>query len=590
MAETEKIIFETEVKTGQSANSIKGLKGELSDLTKQLGTLDSNSDAFKQAAAKAGQLREQIRGVNNAIENADPEKKFAPFVRTIGGLAGGFSAVQGAMALFGAESEDLQKTLVKVQGAMALSQGLNSMIEFKNDFADLGKLVVGNVTKAFSTLRGAIIATGIGAAAVAVGLLVANWKEFSTFVLKLIPGLETVGKFFGNIIQSVTDFVGITSQAGRELDSLNKKNLKTNETLKQQIEIWEAVGGKEKEIYNAKKQMIENDLETLRKRLKVNGELTKEELKQFKDLKNQLIIEDVNYNNFLKEEDAKRAEKKKADDEKEKARLKKLKDDEDKAFESRMTRLKLELKVESDIAEQKYQNKKREIEQLTEKADKDVAEIERIAKVGMDFAENENNSFAERQYVLDEYLKAGIVSEKYYADQSAEIAKQKSQAQIQGLMAVSQAAAGYAQLLGEQTAAGKALAIASTTIDTYVAAQAAFKNVMQSPLSKLMPDGGLTLGILAAGGAIASGIARVRAISAVQVPGGGGGGGAPSPTTGGGAPSFSPISQGIRIQGANEPIVTRNIKTQDNRVYVLESDITKTQNTVDGIKNKAKVK
>jgi hypothetical protein len=586
MAETEKIIFETEVKTGQSANSIKGLKGELRDLTKQLGTLDSNSDAFKQAAAKAGQLREQIRGINDAIENADPEKKFAPFVRTIGGLAGGFSAVQGAMALFGAESEDLQKTLVKVQGAMALSQGLNSMIEFKNDFADLGKLVVGNVTKAFSTLRGAIIATGIGAAAVAVGLLVANWKEFSTFVLKLIPGLETVGKFFGNIIQSVTDFVGITSQAGRELDSLNKKNLKTNETLKQQIEIWEAVGGKEKEIYNAKKQMIENDLETLRKRLKVNGELTKEELKQFKELKNNLIVEEVKYNNFVDGERTKR-------DEKEKERIKKFNEDAEKVQERRdeIARKRDEFNKKIEYAQSEIDRERREKlkNKETEKSlqavdDRYAKQKERTDKLLQDELATEQTTADRKLEIIESLNTRGVYSDKQAADAKKKIADEEAQAKINNMMTVANAAAGFADLLGQQTAAGKALGVASATINTYVGA------------SKALAQGGI-FGFIGAAGIIAAGLASVRRIMAVQIPnsGGGGavGGGGAMPTmpsTGGGTPSFNPISQGIRIQGANEPIVTRNIKTQDNRVYVLESDITKTQNTVDGIKNKAKVK
>ena len=169
---TEKIVFETEVKTGNSGTSVKGLKTELRELTKALGTLEEGSEAFNVAAQRAGQLRDQIRGVNDAIENADPEKKFSPFARTVQGLAGGFAAAQGAMALMGVESEDLEKTLLKVQGAMALSEGLNSLIAFKNDFKALGAMVIPMVTKAFSTLKGAILSTGIGALVIALGVAI----------------------------------------------------------------------------------------------------------------------------------------------------------------------------------------------------------------------------------------------------------------------------------------------------------------------------------------------------------------------------------------------------------------------------------
>jgi hypothetical protein len=81
------------------------------------------------------------------------------------------------MALFGSESEDLQKTLVKVQGAMALAQGLEGLGKVEQQFKTLAKDTLTSVTKAFSTLKGAIISTGIGALVVALGLVIAYWDE-----------------------------------------------------------------------------------------------------------------------------------------------------------------------------------------------------------------------------------------------------------------------------------------------------------------------------------------------------------------------------------------------------------------------------
>jgi hypothetical protein len=198
---TEKIVFEVETKTGNSANSVKGIKQELRELSKQLGTLEQGTDAFDKAAARAGKLKEQIRGINDAISDADPEKAFGPFARTVQGLAGGFAAAQGAMALFGSESQDLEKTLLKVQGAMALSEGLNSLLEFKNDFKELGGIIVKNVVKAFTTLKGAIAATGIGLLVVTVGTLITNWKAFSAAITNAFPSFKIVTDFFSNLRQ-----------------------------------------------------------------------------------------------------------------------------------------------------------------------------------------------------------------------------------------------------------------------------------------------------------------------------------------------------------------------------------------------------
>jgi hypothetical protein len=172
-------------------------------------------------------------------------------------------------------------------------------------------VTIGQTSGALKVFRLSLAATGIGAAVIALGLLIANFEQVVDWVKKLIPGLDMVGKFFGKIVDSITDFVGITSEGGRALEDLTKKNEKVSQTLNAQIKIWEAVGGKEKEIFEAKKQLINDELNLLRQRLKVNGELSVEELKRFKELKNDLIIEEVNYNKKVEEVDKKAEEDRK---------------------------------------------------------------------------------------------------------------------------------------------------------------------------------------------------------------------------------------------------------------------------------------
>jgi hypothetical protein len=124
----EKIIFDTEVKVGNSVGSVKSLKAELRAITNELGQLEVGSDAFVKAAQKAGDLQDRIGDVKNTIAAFNPEAKFKAFADTVGIAANGFSAVQGAMALMGSESEDLNKIMVKTQGAIALATGLNGLL------------------------------------------------------------------------------------------------------------------------------------------------------------------------------------------------------------------------------------------------------------------------------------------------------------------------------------------------------------------------------------------------------------------------------------------------------------------------------
>jgi len=83
-------------------------------------------------------------------------------------------------------------------------------------------------------------------------------------------------------------------------------------------------------------------------------------------------------------------------------------------------------------------------------------------------------------------------------------------------------AGNIAAIFGKNTAIGKAAAIAETTINTYRAATSAYASLAGVPVV------GPVLGIAAAAAAIAAGLANVKKIIAVKVPGGGGGGSAPT--------------------------------------------------------------
>lgn len=546
---TEKIVFETEVKTGNSGSSVKGLKQELRELTKQLGTLEQGSEAFNQAAKRAGQLKEQIRGVNDAIENADPEKKFAPFARTIQGLAGGFAAAQGAMALFGAESEDLEKTLVKVQGAMALSQGLNSLIEFKNDFKDLGGIIVKNVVKAFTTLKGAIAATGIGLLVITIGTLITNWKEFSKAITDAFPGFKIVTNFFSNLRQIGVGTLKGLVEGFKVVGDVVAKLFKGE--FSEAIDAAKEFGSRVAVAYNEgyaeedRKIKIENGLKDRKFALDLEEAKGKDvRAKRLQLMKDELSILEKGsdeYNAKLIEIETLRKEIR------------------DKAFQDRLAQ---EEAHERELAEWRS-----EAEERRKKQDKKDEE-ERTAlrkKLEVDLPKQ----FSQEQ--INNYRNA--------AETRRQIDIAEQTAKLDQIKTISGALSGFAALAGEQTAAGKAIAVAQTTIDTYVAAQKAYT-------SQLIP-GDVTSpirGIFFAAAAVASGIANVRRILSVQVPGGGGGGGSLPSAGSQSVPQFNPaVAQ--QVQGGGD--ITLGQKPQ--RVYVVESDIRGTMNKVDVIEANATI-
>ena len=577
---TEKIIFDTEMRTTSAVSSVKSLKSELKELRNQLGSLEQGSEAFNQAAARAGQLQDKIRNVNDAIENADPEKKFAPFARTIQGLAGGFAAVQGAMGLFGNESKDLEKTLLKVQSAMALSQGLNSLLEFKNDFADLGKMIINNVVKSFTTLRGAIIATGIGALAVAVGVLITNWKEFSKAITNAFPGFKVVTDFFTNLRQ-----IGAGTLAGMvegfkvlgEVVSLvfQRKFSDAIDTAKQ---FGARVSKETNKAYDEedRKIKIENGLKDRAFALDLEEAKGKDvRAKKIKLMKDELSLLEKGseeYNAKLIEieklrTDIRQSEKEKKDKEDEDAKKKKEAFDKDNEERAK----------DYDEKEKKRINDNRERNNslLVSEQEQRASHINDLNEISKD----ETLSAEERYAALDELNKKQLLSDKETSDAKLAIAQKEKDTKLQLLDSYATSLNTISGLLGKDTVEGKALAIASATISTYTAiAKTLAANAANTPLA-----------IASAIGIGLTGFAAVKSIIDTPVPGqnGGGGGGGSVPT----APNIPRIPQSLSgsMLNQNRPMDINNINTT-GKVIVVETDITNTQDKVKGIIRKATIK
>jgi hypothetical protein len=160
---------------GEIKKAIKAAEFEALALSQQFGETDK----------RVIELREQIGKLKDTIEDSAAATKnyagssavFPALAKSVQGVASGFAAVQGAIGLLGVESQEVEKSLLKVQSALALSQGLGDLIEAKDAFINLGGVIKGSVTKAFGTLKSAIISTGIGALVVTLGLLIANFDE-----------------------------------------------------------------------------------------------------------------------------------------------------------------------------------------------------------------------------------------------------------------------------------------------------------------------------------------------------------------------------------------------------------------------------
>lgn len=129
----------------------------------------TNSTAFLEAAQKAGKFKDELDLVNTKIKAFSSDTPVLTSALGVGqGLAGGFAAAQGAMALFGGTSKEVEQALLKVQGAMALLQGLQAIGQIGDAMDTFATTINTKVLPALMTMQGAIIATGIGAVVIAV--------------------------------------------------------------------------------------------------------------------------------------------------------------------------------------------------------------------------------------------------------------------------------------------------------------------------------------------------------------------------------------------------------------------------------------
>lgn len=515
--ETEKVIIETEVKLGNSGASIKSVKTELRNLQNELANLEPGSKAFTIAAQRAGQLKDKIQDTQATISAFHPEAKFQAFAAVVGGVANGFAAAQGAMALFGSENEGLTKLMVKTQGAIALATGLNGLMGMKDAFTNLKLTSIATFTSiragavaAFSTLKGALISTGIGAFVVGLGL----------------------------VIQYFYEMASAEKEATKELERYNE--VKDELDKKTRLNIAKELGDRQL----AKTKLLE---------------AFREEREGYQKRLDEGKINQAEYNEFVKQASI------------------------DLNFETNKLQAQWD-KEDADKAKVKLEKKRQEAEKLAEidkwedeqiREGNEQIEKERIERI--EKAKSDAEEFAEFIKQIDDQTNA---DKKANVLAQIELEKQLEKNRIDALNTTANALSGFAQLAGQQTAIGKALGIATTTIDTYVAAQAAFKSG-----SAINP----ALGYVAAAGAIAAGFARVRAIMAVQIPNTSMASSMPSMPSTNAAPIVRPSSSTVNI-GNTQPIRTSNQNNQDGRVYVLESDITSTQEKVENIRKKTIIK
>jgi hypothetical protein len=129
------------------------------------------------------------------------------------------------------------------------------------------------------------------------------------------------------------------------------------------------------------------------------------------------------------------------------------------------------------------------------------------------------NAYTKNEQDLKAAYEKGVINSDEYTkriSQSSKARRELDRAEktsaIEKTKLIGDALGQLSSIVGQDTIAGKAFAIAKATIDTYQSAVAAYKSLAGIPII------GPALGAIAAAAAVASGIATVKKIVSVQVP------------------------------------------------------------------------
>jgi hypothetical protein len=636
---------------GSLRSQLREAQADVAELSAKFG---ATSDEAIKAARRAAELRDAIGDARALTDAFNPDAKFKALSSSLAGVAGGFAAVQGGMALFGKQSEEVEQTLLKVQSAMALSQGLQQLGESVDAFKQLGAVarsytIVQKIVTAGQWLwNAAMNANPIGALVIVITALIA-------------AGVALVNYFKGASAATAQNTAAVKENEKaikNQSETLQKNSTELDRKQKHELAMAKASGASASAIRALELKLIDEkiayeksakavamntyeknknylmslkaadaDEDLIKRQTEVVNESVKQVNKQSENLKkayderkdiqlrHQVEIRQAQtdhqkevqaktkeHNQKLKD-DAKEANEKKAKEEAE--ALKKIAEDKlaaDMDSAKKAIEILDSLKPKETPAEKEnreYQEKlaileanNLSTEELTKKHLDNIQQIENDIKLKNDekaAAElekkinDQTTSYDEKiaaidaeQALFQSQLDNKLITEEQYNDKTKKLSetrvqvdKKEREAKAANMQAVANLLGNVASLLGESTAAGKAAAVAQATISTYQAAVSSYNSLSGIPIV------GPALGAVAAGVAVASGIANVNKILSVQVPGGGGGGGtAPTPAATPQPPSFNVVGS----SSTNQLAQTIGQQSQTPvRSYVVASDVSTAQ-------------
>ena len=566
-------------------------EAERADLGSQINEINTQ---LKDLDASLGNYQRNVGDYASAFDNVTLKieggvAKFEKFNKVSRSIIGSFDLVEGGLKAIGVESEEVNELMDSMQGAMMLTNGLNSIKEGVQAFTALRTSVTA-ATTAQHALNAAQMANPIGAVVTAVAALIAGITTLVRLIRKNKDEEDALRLSYESTTRAMKERVGT---AELEIELMKARGKSQSEVLKAEKALAEANVESTKVLIEELKKKLDqlswfNNRQ--KKLLKEQIEDQEEKLAEYEAAviasNNRILI----YNEQLKTENIKKAK----EEAEEQARLKKEAAEKLKAdnaavldYIRRQTenQYKLELEDYKNFIEEKKQIL-RDAHDAGLLAEKDY--LEGIFQLDVLYGKKEaelneqagydpnHNPEAKKPDEVDKQktLQQAIFGTTEAAEKQAEVFKASAGIASTAFGNVSQVLNTLAGNQDKTTKEGfesyKKLSIAAATMQMFQGIISAWTSSMSLP----MPFGAITAGVMTAATAT-MGALQINSIKKQTFEGSGGS--TPTPTL----PSINtaalignPVNYTTEVQGAN---TEESIPT---RVYVVESDITTTQNNV----------
>lgn len=216
-------------------NAGKPLKRELRQLKELMANMNlkglSNTDEFTKIAMRAGEVKDAMGDASDAVSRfASDTFKLDAAIQGLKGITAAVTIATGAMGLFGTENEKVERMILKVQSAMAILNGVQTIANVLNKDSALihriKQIRLAATTKATVADTVATTANTVAEKANA-GAIVTN-----TVVQKAWNIAKAIGKaLFGDFTGLLLVGVGAMAAYAIATDDATKEQKKMNKTV-----------------------------------------------------------------------------------------------------------------------------------------------------------------------------------------------------------------------------------------------------------------------------------------------------------------------------------------------------------------------